>query len=462
VFQFDDFANILEDPRLVSLAGFCRNLDQMIRPVTRLTFLIDRQVFAEDPAGYHILNILLHLGCGTLIFMTLRASLNCLKRARPTFSVSSQESIPFWTALLFLIHPIGTETVTYLSGRATGLMTFFYLASLYLFIRSAERRGEETFKFLTTYLGALTCFVLALLSKEVALTLPVALLLWEFVFQRQGENPEQYPGARLHSPFWGVAALFLLAAGIHPRYQYLLRASFGLRPLWENCVTQINTVAYAAGLFFSPARLNFDHDRPAYHSLLEWPTPLSLLILLGLLAAGLLLVRKMPFLSFGLLWFFLQILPTNGLLPRYDVLSERNLYLPSVGLFLAFVFLWKSAAERLGEALRAHEGLSTRAGPTVWRMVGSLPVVWSLLLLSCTVERNAIYGNEVAFWLDVVHKSPGKARPRNNLGYAYFQAGDVDHAIREFHVASQLDPAFSTARENLAKATSLRNSHTVP
>ena len=241
-FQFDDFSNIIGDTRIASLAEFLRHLGQMIRPATRLTFLFDRQIFGENPAGYHLLNLVLHLGCGILLYGLLWESLQCIKQHHPAVNVSSQVTVPFWTALLFVIHPIATETVTYISGRATGLMTFFYFASLYLFIRALKCERERPLRFLIFYVGSTICFVLALLSKENALTLPVALVLWAFVFYRSGEQGHSEvsqgrrdvgylmlarTGVRLQAAFWVIAVLFLAEAGSHSRYQYLVRASFG-------------------------------------------------------------------------------------------------------------------------------------------------------------------------------------------------------------------------------------------
>jgi hypothetical protein len=458
-FQFDDFANIRDDPRLVSFGSYIQSIGQMIRPLTRLTFLIDRHLYGDDPTGYHVLNLVLHVGCGILVYGIVRESMNRLKRTRLPDPIGALASLPFWTALLFLVHPIATETVTYLSGRATGLMAFFYLASFYLFTRFAVLRQQSS-PFVMSYLGAIACFVLALLSKEVALTLPAALLLWEYVFIRETEESPGHLPRRFHLPFWGIGALFLIAAAFTSRYQYLLSMGLGLRPLWVNLVTQIRTVGYAAGLFFSPARLTFDHDLSVYHSILQWPVPFCLLILVGLLFASICYVPKMPFFSFGLLWFFLALVPTNSVIPRYDLLSERNLYLPSIGFYMAGASLWISFARKLASACRERGFLDFWAVNLTRKLSGALPVLLTLVFLSYTVTRNGIYANQVTFWLDAVRKAPRKARPHNNLGYAYSLAGDVDHAIEQFRIASQLDPAFISADENLLKARNVKKSQT--
>jgi hypothetical protein len=423
----------------------------MIRPLTRLMFLLDHQLYGNHTAGYHVMNLLLHFGCGILVYGIVHESLNCLQESEPFAFRGSLDAVPLWTALLFLIHPLGTETVTYLSGRATGLMSFFCLGSLYLFIRASQLR-QRSAPFLTIYLGAILCFALALLSKETAITFPVALLLWQQLFTRRPTNSPPPLLSRFVLPFWTIGVLFVLVACFHPRYRYLLHVGLGLRPLWDNIVTQANTIAYSLGLFFFPTRLNVDHDLGVYHSLLQWPTPLSLVILLGLFFAAVLVARKKPLISFGLLWFFVQLLPTNSVIPRYDLLSERNLYLPSVGLFLAGASLWITGTATLASSDNGHALLRPAVKLVTLKLVRYLPLLACLVLAYFTFNRNAIYENEVTFWLDAVCKSPRKTRAHNNLGYAYYLRGDFDHAIEEFRIAVSLDPNDQDVQQNLRKA----------
>ncbi len=109
-------STILENPHLDGWQTFVGHLDHMVRPVLYATFLFDRSLYGADPAGYHLLNLLLHLGSGLLVYLIVTRAVT-----------EETRLVPFWTALLFLVHPIATETVTYISGRASGLMAFFYL-----------------------------------------------------------------------------------------------------------------------------------------------------------------------------------------------------------------------------------------------------------------------------------------------------------------------------------------------
>jgi hypothetical protein len=357
------------------------------------------------------------------------------------------------------VHPIATETVTYISGRATGLMAFSYLAALCLFITSTESERNPTL-FSLRYCGALLCFGLSLLSKEGAVTLPVALLLWDVVLRRRRGTALRQAFLRWHLLFWAVLLLFLLLAYFHPRYAYLARYSLGIRPLYENLLSQVNTMCFALSLFFVPSLLNFDHDLPLYHSLWQWPTPLSLLLLAALLATAFFSRRKAPFLSFGLFWFFLQLAPTNSVVPRYDLLSERNLYLASIGFFL---FLADGARLLVNKLISVgvEAPHPPPTGPARARLLSPLGLLLILSLTFSTISRNRIYRDQLSLWTDAARKSPRKPRAHNNLGYAYYLRGDLDRAIEEFRFALSLDHGYRDAQQNLRNAWLQQKSQTM-
>jgi protein O-mannosyl-transferase len=239
--------------------------------------------------------------------------------------------------------------------------------------------------------------------------------------------------------------LFAVAAWVwwHPRYTALAQFSLNIRPLWDNLLSELNAITYALMLYFCPWKQNFDHDLPVLHSLLQWPLPLDLLLLGGLVTAALVAVRRLPLLSFGIGWFFIQLLPTS-LIPRVDLLSERNLYLASFGLMLAIVVLGAHIMQWITKVL---------AEARLFR-IGADGVALVLVLLLClsTYQRNLLYRDEVSLWSDTVRKSPNKARPHNNLGHAYAMEGDWDRAIEEFRIAARLDPDYAPARKNLRDA----------
>ncbi|HEY7532784.1 MAG TPA: tetratricopeptide repeat protein, partial [Nitrospiraceae bacterium] len=422
---------IFFNTHLDRIEPFISHLGHMVRPVLSATFFFDRSIFGHQPAGYHVLNLLLHLGSSVLVYRILSRAV-------------SEESryIPFWVALLFLLHPIQTETVTYISGRASGLMAFFYLLALVLYIKASEHSDSMKFPRLCLS-GAVASFLLSVGSKEPAVTFPVVLLLWDILIRRLKGAELRAAILSRHFPFWVVCMLAAAWAWNHPRYTSLAQFSLGLRPFWDNLLSEVHAVSYALLLFFCPWNLNFDHDLPIFHSLFQWPLPLDGLMLGALATAGLLLVRRLPLFAFGVAWFFLQLLPSS-LIPRADLLSERNLYLASIGFLLAIVV----PASHLIQWI-----MTVSPRPQYVRFgVNSLAVILVIVLCLFTFQRNMLYGDEVSLWSDTVRKSANKARPHNNLGHAYAMEGDWDRAIDEFRLAVTLDPDYVLAQKNLRDA----------
>ena len=402
-FVYDD-VNILNTDLPEGARELSAALASGIRPLVKASFFADRLLWGEAPAGYHLSGVALHVGCALLVYALVA-------RLDPRRGTTA-----FWTALAFLVHPLATESVTYVSGRATVAMAFFYLACVYLYL--GGRWG-----------WALAAFVLALASKEVAITLPVALLLID--------------GGRVRRPqlaFWAVLGAWLAAAALHPRYPYLLEESLAVRPVLENLAAQANAIAYALTLFVDPSRLSLVHGLEAVTSFADRRTLVALTVLVALGATVMAKGDRLE--RIGIAWFFLQLLPAHSLLPRYELLSERNLYLAAPGLLLVAASL----------ACR----LATRLPPAGQRLAVLAAFAAIAALASATIARNALYGDPVALWSDAAAKAPASAVARVNLGYARYERGDLDGAIADFRAALALDRSNPVAHGNLAAAWRLR------
>lgn len=430
-FQFDDFHSILENPHLERWQNFIGHLDHMVRPVLYASFFTDRSLYGASPTGYHVLNLLFHLGSGFLIYRILVRAVG-----------EELRYVPFWTALLFLIHPITTETVTYISGRATGLMGFLYLLALAFYIEATASQRERVPSRMYLF-GALLSFVLALGSKETAMTLPFALPLWDILVRRLDRAEFRQRFFSCHLPFWSV--LFAVAAWAwwHPRYSALVQFSFDSRLFWDNLLSELHAGMYSLWLLVAPWQQSFDHDLPLLRSWTEWPVQVDLLLFAGMMAVMWLAIRRLPLVSFGLAWYWLQLSPMM-LIPRNDLLSERNLYLASFGIVLVCVVLLSHFVHVVTEACTRPAWLPPAAS------VVAVAVVLTFCL--ATVQRNTLYRDPFLLWSDAVNKAPQKARPHNNLGHIYAERGDWEEAIVHFRMAAQLDPEYRVAQDNLRDA----------
>jgi tetratricopeptide (TPR) repeat protein len=309
-------------------------------------------------------------------------------------------------------------------------MAFFYLAGFY-----AYQCGVEENRRTLIYLAGPVLFVMAILTKEVAVTLPAALLLWEASRRDRGREDKGKPAALLRRQgiYWLLLGILLTAMLYHPRYGGLLQFSAETRSLRQNILSQISGICYLFSRFIWLPGLNIDPDLPVIS---RWTPLLSLqaATLSFTLVLGMVAVKKKPWLGFGILWFFLHLLPTNSIIPRLDIANERQLYLPGVGLYL----LAGQGATLLWERMPRGKSLAC------WGLA-----LLFMVLIAATIQRNHTYRNEIALWQDTVRKSPHKARVHNNLGYAYFLAGRYGEAREAYTVALHIKPDWALARNNL-------------
>ena len=452
-FYLDDYPAILLDPRLRSATTFFASLGEGIRPVTRATYFVDRMLYGTDPAGYHVLNLLAHLANGLLVYAILVHP--ATRSWTDSGAADRHRRVALWTAALFLLHPIATEAVTYISGRPTSLMTSAYLGAflLWLEVRTA---APGTRRRRLAGIGMLGSLAIALTTKETAVVFPGLVLLYEGVIGPRVGGAGRAPVRVFLGLIAGGAILAVLAL-TRDRYAFLLQRSLSLRGIEENLLTQAGVVVFALSLFVQPWRLNFDHDIPAATSLQDVSTLLSVSTILALVGVAVVLARRAPPVSFGLLWFFLHLLPTQSILARDDLLSERNLYLPSMGIYLAVVGGLAGTARTAAFRRRGHAQPVARPSraPQITTWVSGALVIATLA--GATWRRNALYADPVAFWSDAVEKSPRKARPHTNLGIAWLRVSELDRAIEEFRIALSLEPLDAVAQRHLLEAWKLSN-----
>jgi len=418
VFLFDDNAVIAEYSPVHSFAGWFAGLSGGIRPALKFSYMLN-WISGAGPMGFHALNIGIH-AANTVLVYRLAAALT--GRFNLPGMVTGWKSPAFLTALLFAVHPVQTEAVAYISGRSSSLMAFFYLAALLAYIRGTEIKQR-----LWIYIYSPLLFLTAAATKETALTLPLAMVLWDAT-DRSGQGR---CGAVLkrQAAHWLLAVLVVLLVLTNPRYGRLLWFSLDIRNLHDNLLSQINGISYLLSRLVFVAGLNIDPDIRTVGS---W-TPflvLEFMLLSGMLALAVLNRRKRPWISFGVAWFFVILLPTNSVIPRLDIANERQMYLAVPGIFFS-----------LSAELSLAKIYERKAA------VAAVAVIF-VLLASFTVLRNNVYRSEVSLWEDTARKSPGKSRVFNNLGCAYEDEGGREKALAMYERALQLDPDNAVAKDN--------------
>jgi tetratricopeptide (TPR) repeat protein len=391
VFHFDDYNVIVHYPTVHSWETLLERAGGGVRPLLKASYTLNWTV----GGGFNLLNIALHAMNAALLFLIGERLFGDRRAA-------------LIAALLFALHPAATEAVTYISGRSSSLMALFYLGALLAYLRGAH-----------WFFSALL-LLLAVATRETAVALPAALLLCELC---RG----QWPGWREILRRQGVHWALLLAGGVfvllNQRYFDLIAYGYGERGLADNLLTQVGGISYLILRLISLHGYNID---PALPTLTAWTPALVVqtLLLFSLFVLGAANLRARPWIAFGILWFFLQLTPTNSIVPRLDVANDRQLYLACWGLFLALC-------------------IQLRHLP-VWMFTAMIAV-----FAAASIVRQLDYRSEIALWESSVALAPWNARAHNNLGYAYQLAGRSEEARREYQAALLFNPAHAKARLNL-------------
>lgn len=414
-FQFDDFINVVRDPATTDIATLLQRLLQGLRPLTRLSFFLDAQLFGMRAGGFLGTNLLLHLCTVLLVFL--------LAQRR------TDDRGAFLAALLFSLQPANAEVVAYVSGRSTGLMTLFLLGGLLL-----NDRGRRT--------GALVMFMMACFAKEVAIVFPAFIFVWEMT------REEHRPNLRREMIGWFCVsfvffAIFLCLAN----YRSLISYSLEMRSLWVNILANARAIPETLSLLVRPWALSADHEfDPSVHVAASIAG--FLLIACSVLAANS-LQHRLPLLSLGLAWPIIALLPTNSIIPKIDLVTEKPLYLawigPSLAIGAAVSSLMRSAVSR-----RARYIL---VGAAIILMCG---------LAGAAMWRASLWRHPTLLWLDATAKAPAKSRCWNNLGMAYLTENRDVEAVSAFERAIALDSRNEIARFNLTTAKVLCGSRCSP
>jgi len=450
-FQFDDQGAIVANPDIRDLGRLDRVLwhGEPKRPLLGLSLAINYAVVGLEPRGYHLANLGLHIAASLLLYFLIRE----LGRhaASPDPPVDAR-LLGLVAALLFATHPVHTESVTYVWGRSGVLCTLCYLGALLLFVRAhppgeAARAGP--------WWLALAAFACALASKAIAVSLPLVLLVIDYLFlsQRSARRVMASFVAR-HVPFFALSAVrigFALrdpgpggTSGTEARLALLKLADRWPDGLdaGTNVLTQVLALAKAVGTLALPLGLNADHDFPLVTDLRDAYLLGAALLLVAWCFAAFALRRRYPWAALAASWPLLT-LALFFVAPVADPFVERRLYLPSVGFCLGAALLMIY----LGRLVALHIARD-RAFVVTIGLTGMLACTYSLL----TVERNAVWRDPAVLWQDTIAKSPRKARPYSNLAVVRLQQGDAAQALALAETAIALDADYGPAHLNRVDA----------
>jgi len=434
-FVLDDGHNIVNNPHIrikdlsleeLGKAGF--QSPEHNRPIANISFAINYYLHQYKVNGYRLVNILLHVLTGIFLYIFIR---NTLQTPALESRYGHHRLLPIFAAFLWLVHPVQTQSVTYIVQRMNCLSSMFYVLSLWFYV--SGRQQEDNKKKLIRYVGCMLAGIMSMGSKEIAATLPFFIFLYEWFFFRQLDRSWiKRQGYLLIFSLIFLVALTFFYMGSNPLETFLSSYQKPDFTLGERLFTQSRVIFFYLGLIFfpHPSRLNLDHHFLLSTSLTEpLTTLLSILGLIVILTVAILLAKRERLLSFCILWFLGNLVIESSLI-ALEIVFEHRLYLPSMMLILMVVVL----VERFMKPV-----------PLRVAILGGLTAISSFW----TYERNFVWQDNVSLWHDSAMKSPGKARPHNNLAIALVEKGELEHAADHFKKALKVWPFSVTLHKNM-------------
>jgi tetratricopeptide (TPR) repeat protein len=419
--QFDDKPNILNNTYLhlkdldsdSLLQTFFTNPkdpsktgNRLYRPIPCLTFALNWYFAGENVTGYHVVNLVIHYLTAFFLFLTI------LNLFQAPHLKNKFDQNAYLTALLaavmWAVHPIQTQAVTYGVQRMTSLATLFYVLGMLFYIKC--RLCRSSLMRILLLLGCGLAMVFAIGSKENTATLPAALFLIEVMFF---QDISSLRNKRVF--FWGAIAggilLILVSVWLFvPADPFSFVRGYHFRPfsLAERMLTEPRIVLFYLSLIFypNPGRFSIEHDVTISTSLFQpWTTLPAILLTAALIGIGFSQIRKRPLIALAILFFYLNHIIESTVIPLELVFEHRN-YLPSLFLFLPI-------AEGFLKLLR-HDTVKNTA------MRGALLAGLAVLIIALglgTYMRNRLWASEISLWQDAMHKAPNSARPLTNLAW---------------------------------------------
>lgn len=451
---------VMDDLRSINFLG-PQDIPEILRQggsrrVTDATFALNYHLHGLQVAGYHLVNLAIHLVAAITLYLLAGSALAAL---RTSYSFSTEDTkdtvfvdrfVPLAVALLFALHPIQTQAVTYIIQRYTSLATCLYLLSALLFVRARLACAQSGTRLYPFFLGcgSLAAGILSLGSKQIAVTLPLMLIFLELFLFR---------GRLLNRRFYivcGALAILVSTAVLitwhdRPLQELLLSlhratAEDRFTPRWTYFLTQTRIVVTYLRLLCLPLDQSLFHNYRTYSTLFSLPVMASLVLHTSLIISAAVLYRlsgrrllsgaQLPgtlqrLTGLGIVWFYISMSVESSFFPITDRIFEHRIYLPSVGFFLT---------------------IASATALMVLGRKGGFKAAWSLLAMAClvlgglTIARNQVWGDTLLLWQDTVRKAPGNGLAVANLAGEYMERNQPDKALPLFVRALELNQVFLT------------------
>lgn len=420
VFVFDDYY-LFEKVRLHHLWPLGDVLGYTNRPLLNLSLTVNFALGKDDPAGYHLFNLFIHIAASLVLFGFLRRMF--LSPGLVKHYKNDANALALVISAIWIVHPLNTASVTYIIQRAEAMMGLFYLLTLYLSVRYFVSRNRFT------AFGAIMACTLGMATKEVMVTAPLLVLLTErFFFGTSFKNILQQKRnfyAAL-SITWGL--LFFLLISYQGQFETV---GLGLKNMTalDYAKSQPEIIWHYIKLALWPAALCFDYLWPVATNPGQIIVPfLSLMMLLALIGWA---VYRFPEWGYWGCWFFVILAVSSSIFPLQDLAFEHRMYLPLIAIIACVVLAW-------------HKTVYQNQKIFNWRIrLTWLAIVLTIFFLVYRTNlRNRDYHSSIRIWQDVIKQRPENYRAYNELGLALVSEQRWDEAQEAFKKSLAIKPDF--------------------
>lgn len=453
-FVYDDESTIVHNyfirhwgnlPDLFTSKYFTLSAELTYRPVVTLSYFIDYFFWHLNPLGYHLTNILLHAVNSILFFILV-------------FHILKKRTSAFVSALFFSSYPLFSEAVNAIGFREDLLAFMFFILAFIFYLKANQQR------YTLYYSLSLACHFFSLFSKEMAITLPALIILYDLIFKERMthcQNPSLSPFSKGKSSIFNKGGLsgnlltHLKSRFVHYYIGYLLVTIFYIQSrffflhnsmesqvpyphdsLFVNFLTMVHVLASYVKLLFLPFHLNADYVIPISVSAAKASFWLSVLLLITIGILSFRLRQRNRPVFFGILWFFATLIPVMNIIPLGNLMAERYLYIPGAGFSMIVAHFLINEKTRLG--------MNRKIALT-------FPIVFFILMGSAylTLKRNNDWRDGLSLWSKTALASPDSFRVHINLGNAYEEKGFNTTALEEYKKALSINPNDADIYNNL-------------
>jgi len=444
-FVYDDDSTIINNyfirhwsnlPALFTNKYFALSAELTYRPVVTLSYFIDYTFWHLNPLGYHLTNILLHAINSVLVFIF---ALQVFKNRTPAFV----------SALFFSSYPLFSEVVNAIGFREDLLACMFFILAFICYLKANQQR------YILYYLISLFCYFLALFSKEMAITLPIVIVLYDVIFKGYLYMKSKY---LYYLGYFFVATFYILNRFFFLHNPLESQIPYPQGSFFVNFLTMIHVMASYVKLLFLPFHLNADYVIPFSTSILKASFWLSVLLFIAIGIFSFRLRFQNRHIFFFILWFFVTLIPVMNIIPLGNIMAERYLYIPGAGFSMIVACLLSKMQSNY--SIACFNGIIPYISDVFVRRITapylslSIPFIFIVFFILSgnaylTCKRNYDWKDGMWLWSKTTLTSPNSFRAHINLGNAYEKKGLNAAAFKEYQKALSIDPNDADIYSNL-------------